>query len=116
MIYSRWRPDVGGYDYFEDARTLNLNDDLDTPSLPRGTPLGVPSIECGRPIPADAVHAGEGDVVIGVVSPVDPAKLVRRTRSLGAIALGSTWRGYAIGAAVLYGAAFVTYRVLRRRR
>lgn len=85
MIYSEWKPDTGGYDYYETTGTQNINDDLPTPDLPAATKIGVPSIEAGRPIPAGARLVGSGDVAVGLVAPVDATRLVRRTRSLAGV-------------------------------
>lgn len=118
MIHSRWRPDVGGYDYFECSRTQNFNDDLETPVLPQA-PLGAPSVECGRPIPADAVPAGEGAAAIGLVAPVDPARLVRRTRPLGFFRLPTdadpAWYQWLFPATLL-SAGYIGWRLWKRRR
>jgi len=85
VIYSRWNPASGGYDYFQDQRVQNINDDLPTPELPEATKIGVPSIEAGRPIPGDAVPVGSGDQAVGILAPVDSSRLVRRDRSLAGI-------------------------------
>lgn len=69
----------------ETTGTQNLNDDLPTPNLPKATKIGVPSIESGRPVPAGAVVAGEGEIAIGLVAPVDESRIVRRLRSLAGI-------------------------------
>jgi hypothetical protein len=113
MIYSRWRPDTGGYDYLETSGTQNINDDLPTPDLPAASKIGIPSIEAGRPIPSGARIVGEGDIAVGLVAPVDEARLVRRTRSLagldGAASSAALW--VAAGAA---GAALLWY-IARKR-
>lgn len=106
MIYSRWRPDFGGYDYFEAGPEYNLNDDLPTPELDVIGDVGAPSVEAGRPIPAGARYVGEGDLAVGLVAPTDPDKLVRRT-SLGSAAAGwfgrLPWAGILIASAIGYG-------------
>ena len=114
MIYSRWRPDTGGYDYLEAPGTQNINDDLPTPDLPAATKIGVPSIEAGRPIPAGAQIVGEGDVAVGLVAPVDESRIIRRTRSLAGLDVTSSsavlW--FAAGAA---GAALLWYVAKKKR-
>ena len=76
MIYSRWRPDKGGYDYFEgNDRAVPLADDLPVPSLPRGTAIGVASIDVGRPIPPGATHVGSGAVYVGLMAPAAKSAL-----------------------------------------
>jgi hypothetical protein len=101
MIYSRWKPDTGGYEYLEVPGGHNINDDLPTPELRPATKIGVPSIEAGRPVPAGAQVIGEGDEAVGVIAPVDPARIVRRTRSLAGLDVGSS-------STVLWVAAGVT--------
>lgn len=108
MIYSRWKPDTGGYEYLEAPGTHNINDDLPAPQLRAASKIGVPSIEAGRPIPAGARRVGEGDVAVGLVAPVDESRIVRRTRSLAGF-MGddpaSAWLwigGAAAGAALLW--------------
>lgn len=106
MIYSEWDPVSGGYTYFEAAFAPNMNDDLPTPDLPHGTSLGVPSVEAGRPLPGDAREVGTGDLARGVVTPLDPARIVRRTRSLAGLdpnqARLAMWGAAAAGGALLY--------------
>jgi len=82
VIYSRWQPDTGGYEYLEVPGGHNINDDLPTPVLTPASKIGVPSIEAGRPVPAGAVVVGEGDEARGIICPVDAGSIVRRTRSL----------------------------------
>jgi len=70
MIYSRWDPTTGLYDYFESSERVGINDDLPVPSMPSSpSPIGVPSNECGRPLPADAVHVGQGEQARGLIAP-----------------------------------------------
>lgn len=83
LVYSRWRPDSGGYDYFESSYRQNINDDLPAPELTLASKIGVPSIEAGRPIPAGSQPAGSGDEPIGLIAPVDSRRIVRRSRPLG---------------------------------
>jgi hypothetical protein len=78
MIYSSWRPDQGGYDYFETPERRGLGDDLPTPRMAPVTALGVPSTSVGRPLAAGARLVGSGAVPVGVVTP-----LSRRGLALG---------------------------------
>jgi hypothetical protein len=75
MIYSAWRPDTGGFDYFEHSGAAGLSDDLPTPRMPRETPLGVPSVEAGRRVPSGSSHIGDGDHAVGMVAPADIGRL-----------------------------------------
>jgi hypothetical protein len=113
MIYSRWKPDTGGFEYLEVPGSLNINDDLPTPELRPATKIGVPSIEAGRPVPAGAQVIGEGDAAVGVIAPVDRARIVRRTRSLAGLDGGpsSTVLWFAAGAA---GVALLWYVAKKR--
>jgi len=71
VIYSRWRPDTGGYDYFETGERYALADDLPTPGILGAGPIGVSSLKCGRPIPSGARPAGSGRFAKGVIAPLD---------------------------------------------
>lgn len=93
MIYSRWRPDTGGYDYFETSERVALADDLPTPSLLGGSPIGIPSVKCGRPLPSGAQPVGSGRQAKGVITPID------RTGLSGLDALGVPLWGWALGLA-----------------
>lgn len=75
MIYSRWRPDTGGYDYFASAERRGLGDDLPVPKLPAGTAIGVASTDIGRPPPPGMKHVGSGPVARGSVMPMSRAGL-----------------------------------------
>lgn len=72
MIYSRWNPSKGGYDYFnaKQEKDIPLANDLPVPVLPRGTDIGVASVEAGRPIPAGAEPAGSGAGAVGLIAPI----------------------------------------------
>ena len=75
MIYSRWRPDKGGYDYFESAERLGMGDDLPTPKLGVGTSLGVASTDIGR-TPGGALRSvGSGPIARGSILPMSRAGL-----------------------------------------
>jgi hypothetical protein len=76
VIYSQWRPDRGGYAYYEAAEERRgLGDDLPVPRLPLGTEIGVPSTEAGRSIPNGARHVGGGLEARGVIAPMGRASL-----------------------------------------
>lgn len=69
VTFSRWDPSSGVYDYFEAADLRpGLNDDLPTPSLPAGTDIGVPSTDCGRPMPRGAEPVGSGEFAVGMIT------------------------------------------------
>lgn len=76
MIFSRWRPDTGGYDYYDSPSTrYGLGDDLPVPNLPKTTELGTASTDVGRPLPLDAVHVGSGPLARGMIAPMSTAGL-----------------------------------------
>ena len=76
MIYSRWRPDTGGYDVFEAAQERRgLGDDLPIPALPAATSLGVPSTECGRQPQGPIRHVGSSPIARGSIMPISRAGL-----------------------------------------
>lgn len=69
MIYSRWDPSSGRYDYFETPEALGRNDDLPVPRLPAGGAIGVASVAAGRPLPGDATPIGSGERALGSIVP-----------------------------------------------
>ena len=97
MIFSRWRPDTGGYDYFDSPSTrYGLGDDLPVPRLSNTTELGVASTNIGRAIPGDAQLIGSGPLARGMVAPMNKS---------GLMGLGLDWSSAPVklGAAVLVG-------------
>lgn len=83
MIYSRWRPDRGGYEYFEASRERRgLGDDLPVPRLTGGTAIGVPSTEAGRSPGGTPRRAGTGKIAKGLVMPMSRAGLAGMRFSL----------------------------------
>jgi hypothetical protein len=94
LIYSRWRPDRGGYDYFETPERFGLGDDLPTPVLPSGSSIGVSSVLAGRKPPQGAVPAGSGEVARGMVMPTSRAGLM----GLGVLNGFSGWVLVGLGA------------------
>ena len=75
MIYSRWRADRGGYDYFRSSETLGMADDLPVPSLSCPSAIGCPSTEAGRKPPSALVVAGTGALPQGLILPLDRSVL-----------------------------------------
>jgi hypothetical protein len=70
MIYSKWKPSSGGYEYYEgNDKSVPMGDDLPKPKLPIGTEIGVASIECGRKLPSAASYKGSGTQAIGLITP-----------------------------------------------
>jgi hypothetical protein len=111
LVYSRWRPDIGGFEYFQTADQHNINDDLPTPELLPPTKIGVPSMEAGRSLPPGARKVGEGPLARGLIAPVDENRIVRRTRSLAGVEdPGSMTWAIVLGA----GAALAVWLVVRR--
>lgn len=106
MIYSRWDPATGNYDYYEALDRIGLNDDLPIPALPLATKLGVPSVECGRPLPRGARHIGSGESARGSIVP--PASVQLAASLTGTLApwLGNPWvmltAGLVVGAGVVH--------------
>lgn len=74
MIFSRWKPDTGGYDYFDSPSTrYGLGDDLPVPRFPTIRALGMDigcSTDIGRPLPLDAQPMGSGELARGMVAPM----------------------------------------------
>ena len=95
MIYSRWRPDKGGYDYFESGERYGLGDDLPVPKLPGSSSIGVSSVTAGR-MPKNGVltPAGSGPNARGAIMPTDRSGL----QGLGALAFASVWTIAALSA------------------
>lgn len=75
MKYSRWRPDTGGYDYFEAADRFGLGDDLPVPKLFGGTDIGVASTDIGRNPSSGTRPAGSGRTPQGSIMPLSRAGL-----------------------------------------
>ena len=93
MIYSRWRPDKGGYDYFETSERYAISDDLPVPKLPGGSAIGVSSLDAGRVPPKSARFIGSGKFAKGVIMPITREGLsglsVAEGIPLGALALAA---------------------------
>jgi hypothetical protein len=76
MIYSRWRPDTGGYDYYDVAERRGLGDDLPVPR--RGFsahPIGTASVKLGRVPSGKLREVGSGAEARGMVLPTSAAGL-----------------------------------------
>jgi hypothetical protein len=71
VIYSRWRPDRGGYDYFESGERRGLGDDMPVPRIIATTELGAASTEVGRRAPTLSRFAGSGEIARGAIVPLD---------------------------------------------
>jgi hypothetical protein len=109
VIFSQLDPSRGHYEYFESPSTApGLNDDLPVPTMPRSTELGVPSTECGRALPADAVHVGSGEYAVGLVS--YPA----HSQQLAGSGAGLTSRAWPFWA--LLGGAFAAGWIVASRK
>ena len=74
MIFSRWQPDTGGYDYYDSpGYRIGLGDDLPVPSFKTMRALGLDigcSTDIGRALPEDAQKVGSGPLARGMVSPM----------------------------------------------
>lgn len=107
MVYSRWRPDKGGYDYFEASERRGLGDDMPVPQLTIASELGVASTDAGRSANGGLRHAGAGPLPRGAILPLSRSGLAGTglgfnlslsglaTLALGALAgfwLGRRWR------------------------
>lgn len=69
MIYSCFDQVRGLYDYYEGSGDLAINADLPIPRLPKANnKIGVPAIDAGRPMPADARKIGTGWKARGMVA------------------------------------------------
>jgi hypothetical protein len=75
VIYSKWLPDTGRYDYYDAPVRYGLGDDMPVPELPMASELGVASTEVGRPMPAGAVKVGSGNRAVGAIVPLSRAGL-----------------------------------------
>lgn len=75
MIYSSWRPDKGGYNYFETAERRGYGDDLPVPRLRPRSPIGVASTSIGRTPKGPLQPAGSGALAKGCILPLDRSNL-----------------------------------------
>lgn len=73
MIVSVHDETRGGFDYYEAAGSVPINDDFPTPEYNSvKTELGVPASRAGRPMPAGARMVGHGPMARGTVSTGKP--------------------------------------------
>ena len=74
MIFSRWQPLTGGYDFFDSPSTrIGLGDDLPVPKFQTMRALGMDigcSTSIGRPLPQDATKIGSGPIARGMMAPM----------------------------------------------
>jgi len=111
MLYSRWIPD-GQYEVYDAPDEVRgLGDDLPTPHLPAAEKFGVPSTECGRPLPSGARLVGVANVPRGLVAPMAVGALSGGTTSPASNGVG---RWIALG--MLAGVALYVVTVPRGRR
>jgi hypothetical protein len=71
VLYSKWDPSRGGYSYFETAEQVPFAADLPTPRLSAVGPIGVPSVDAGRPLPSGAHMVGTGPLARGLIVPTE---------------------------------------------
>lgn len=71
MIYSKWIPDRGGYEYYEVPERRGMGDDLPIPKLRATSPLGVASTSIGRTPPLAGKLVGTGPIARGCIMPLD---------------------------------------------
>lgn len=104
MIFSRWKPDTGGYDYFDSPSTrFGLGDDLPVPRFQTVRALGLDigcSTDIGRPLPMDTQKIGSGPLARGMVAPMG------RVGSLGALDLTSATAKVVLCVVVALGVGF----------
>lgn len=103
MIYSRWRPDIGGYDYFQSSERRGLGDDLPVPKLSGGTAIGVASTDIGRPSPGALTPMGSGPVARGSILPLSRQGL---SGGFGPLSMAPWWVTAVLGLALVGGIAW----------
>jgi hypothetical protein len=74
-MYSKWRPDRGGYQYYDVAERRGLGDDLPIPRLSQVSSIGVASTSVGRTPPLAGKLVGSGAVAKGCILPLDRSGL-----------------------------------------
>lgn len=109
MKYSRWIPDRGGYEVFEDGRRLDLGNDVERPVLRASSPIGASSVVAGRPLSRGARRVGTSPVPLGMVT------VTRPSQALGGVPVTDVMRHLpAIGLGALVGWGACT--LFRRNR
>jgi hypothetical protein len=106
MIFSRWQPTTGGYDYYDSPSTrFGLGDDLPVPKFQTMQALGLTigcSTDIGRALPADATKVGSGPLARGMVAPMDLTSI----KGLGAIDFTSATAKVVLCVVVALGVGF----------
>ncbi len=86
MLYSLHDKVNGGFRYLEAPGSVPVNDDQPPPTFSVETPLGVPSIFAGRPVPSRSKPAGKGPQAKGSI--VSPSARQYETRSSSVLPSG----------------------------
>jgi hypothetical protein len=97
MIYSKWRPVDGKYDYFKSNDQVGLGDDMPLPPAPiTRSPIGVASVSIGRRPKGFSRHVGTGEMALGSVMPTT-------SMSIGSIDKSTVMTGLALLAGLVIG-------------
>lgn len=102
MIFSRWRPDIGGYVYFESPERLGLGDNLATPSLVEIGGIGAASTDAGRRPQGTLKIIGRGSAPVGCVMPLSRAGLAQVSMLSGLGFTGTLGLGCLLGGAAVF--------------
>jgi hypothetical protein len=102
VIYSKWRPVDGKYDYYESKGSVGLGDDMPLPPSPIvRSPIGVASVAIGRSPKGMRRHVGTGEMPVGSIMPtnqtalglsLDKGTVIMGLAVLGAFAVGYSMR------------------------
>jgi hypothetical protein len=76
MRYSVFDQGRGDFAYYEAEDGIDINDDRPVPRFDPAirTPIGIPSVLAGRPMPSGAKYVGRGVEAVGMVSTGKPQK------------------------------------------
>lgn len=101
MIYSKWRPVDGKYDYYEAGGAIGLGDDMPLPPSPiMRSPIGVASVAIGRTPKGMRKHVGIGEMPLGSIMPTNQTSLGvtidKSTVFVGLLVFGAFAAGYAM--------------------